>query len=144
MKFTILIALFTLSAALQAQEFEADIGVFFDLYKKGEIEQAVDTLYKSNPYVSSVSDQIKNVKTQLGSLTGLMGELHSIEKIDTFMVGKSMVHITYIGIYDRQPVRFEFQFFKLESDWRIFSFAFDADVFDDIETLAQPQALSRE
>lgn len=140
MKHLSLVIMFLLSISAHASDYKKDIDEFFDLYKKGEIDKAVDAIYETNPYVASIPDQIKNVKTQLGAVEGLVGKLHTLELVDTYEVGKSLVHVTYMGIYDRQPVKFEFQFFKLKDGWRIYAFSFDADVFDKIEVSAQKRA----
>lgn len=140
MKYLSLVILFFVSISTHASEYTKEIDDFFDLYKKGKIDKAVDSIYKTNSYVASIPDQIKNVKTQMGAIEGLVGNLHALELVDTYEVGTSLVHVTYLGIYDRQPVKFEFQFFKLKDGWRIFAFSFDADVFDKIEVLAQKRA----
>jgi hypothetical protein len=140
MKYLSLLIFLLVSISATASDYTKEINEFFDLYKKGKIDKAVDTIYQSNPYVSSIPDQIKKVKTQLGAVEGLVGKLHTLELVDTYEVGTSLVHVTYMGIYDRQPVKFEFQFFKLNDGWRIYSFSFDAEVFDKIEVMAQKRA----
>ena len=140
MKHLSLALMLILSVAAQASDYKQEIDNFFNLYKQGEIDKAVEAIYQTNPYVASIPDQIKAVKTQLGAVEGLVGKLHSLELVDTYEVGKSLVHVTYMGIYDRQPVRFEFQFFKLKDGWRIYAFSFDADVFEKIEESARNRA----
>lgn len=140
MKYLSLVILLFVSVSAHASEYTKEIDDFFDLYRKGEIDKAVDSIYRTNPYVASIPDQIKGVKTQMGAIEGLVGHLHALELVDTYEVGKSLVHVTYMGIYDRQPLKFEFQFFKLKDGWRIYAFSFDADVFDNIEILAQDRA----
>ncbi|MCE2030189.1 hypothetical protein [Sessilibacter corallicola] len=140
MKYMVFAIMLVLSITANADSYESEIDLFFNLYKKGDINAAVDSIYRTNPYINSIPDQVKNVKTQLGAVEGLVGKMHSLERVDTYSVGKSLVHITYMGIYDRQPIRFEFQFFKTNDGWRVFSFSFDAEVFDKIELLASERA----
>lgn len=140
MKYLSVVIVLFFSISANAADYKQEIDNFFDLYKKGEIDKAVDAIYQTNPYVASIPDQIKTVKTQLGAVEGLVGKLHTLELVDTYEVGKSLVHVTYMGIYDRQPVKFEFQFFKLKDGWRIYAFSFDANVFEKIEESAQKQA----
>ncbi|MGJ8693544.1 MAG: hypothetical protein ACSHW0_13825 [Thalassotalea sp.] len=124
-----------------ASGFQAEIDDFFKLYQAGKVNLAVDTIYQSNSYVTAIPDQIMQVKNQLNSLNGLMGALHHIDKINDYYVGDKFVHSTYLVIYDRQPLRFEFQFFKVKKQWRIYSFSFDDDLTDDIERLARKAAI---
>lgn len=142
MKYLSIAVMFFMSLFAQAADFQTEITQFFNLYKQGQIDKAVDAIYSTNPYVSSIPDQIKKVKTQLSAIEGLVGQLHSLELVDTYTVGKSLVHVTYMGIYDRQPVKFEFQFFKLKDGWRIYAFSFDAQVFEAIEEAAKERAFA--
>ena len=136
--FSILLILpFNLSAAGYQQE----IDKFFNYLKKGQIDQAVSSIYKSNKYVSAIPDQIQNIKNQLSSLSGLVGNMNVIKKLDTYNVSDSFIHVTYFVSYDRQPIRFEFQFFKVRDGWRIYSMSFDDDLDDEVEKLAREKAL---
>ena len=142
MRIVALFVLLTLSIGAVAIDYNKDINNFFVAFKTGDVDSAVDELYSSNPYVSALPDQIKVVKTQLGSLPGLAGEIQSISKMDEYVVNESLAHITYLVIYDRMPAKFEFQYFKVSSGWRIFSFSFDDSVFDMMEPDAQERAFS--
>ncbi|MBB85785.1 MAG: hypothetical protein CMP06_00560 [Xanthomonadales bacterium] len=130
--------------AASASGYQDEIDKFFGLYEEGRIEESVDQLYSSNPYVSAVPDQVKQVKSQLRSLEGLVGGLDLKTKLSEYSVGDVFVHVTYLLNYDRQAVRFEFQFFKIKSGWRIDSFSFDTDFDDEVEALARREALQRE
>lgn len=130
------------SFAVNTVDYQSEIDGFFALYKAGKSNEAVDFIYKSNKYVSSIPDQVKNVKTQLAALQGLVGDIHNIGKIDTYTVGDNFVHVTYLVTYDRQPIRYEFQFFKVKQGWRVYSFSFDDDLTGEVSALARKSALS--
>jgi hypothetical protein len=142
MKLSTLLLTTLLSFSSLASDYQSEIDDFFKLYQTGKVNEAVDSIYKTNKYVSSIPDQIKNVKTQLTALAGLVGEIHNIGKIDTYSVGDDFVHVTYLVTYDRQPVRYEFQFFKVKQGWRVYSFSFDDSLTDEITALARKAALS--
>ena len=142
MKISLFLFTILLSFNSFASGYQSEIDAFFKLYKKGEINKAIESIYKSNKYVSSNPDQIINIKNQLSSLQGLVGEVNNINKIDTYLVGDNFVHVTYIVTYDRQPIRYEFQFFKVKQGWRISSFSFDDNLTNEIEILARKSALS--
>lgn len=143
MKLSILLLTTLLTFNSFAADYQSEIDEFFTLYKAGKINEAVDSIYKTNKYVSSIPDQVQNVKTQLSALKGLVGKVNNIGKIDTYNVGNDFVHVTYLVTYDRQPVRYEFQFFKVNEGWRVYSFSFDDDLTDEISSLARKAALSR-
>lgn len=126
-----------------ASDYQADIDLFFESLEKGEVDIAVDKIYSSNPYVSAIPDGILNIKNQLKALPGIVGKLNKLEKIDTYKVGETLVQVTYIATYDRQPVRFEFQYFKLNDGWRINSMSFDDAIFEKVSELARDRAFSK-
>jgi len=142
MKLSIFLIATLLSLNTFASDYQSEIDEFFKLYKNGKVNEAVDSIYKSNKYVSSIPDQIINVKNQLSSLKGLVGEINNIGKIDTYAVGDDFVHVTYLVTYDRQPIRYEFQFFKVKEGWRVYSFSFDDELTGEIKALARESALS--
>ena len=80
--------------AASASGYLGDIDKFFGLYEVGRIEESVDQLYSSNPYVSAVPDQVKQVKSQLRSLEGLVGGLDLKTKLSEYSVGDVFVHVT--------------------------------------------------
>lgn len=142
MKLSILLIATLFSFSSLAADYQSEIDEFFRLYQSGKVDEAVDSIYRTNKYVSSIPDQIQQVKTQLNALGGLVGDIHNIGRIDTYSVGDDFVHVTYLATYDRQPVRYEFQFFKVKSGWRIYSLSFDDDLTNEITTLARKAALS--
>lgn len=141
MKYVLILFISLFSGDLLATEYKNEISEFFALYKEGQIDKAVDSIYRTNSYVSSIPDQIKSVKNQLSSLAGLVGELHHISHVHTYDVGGTFVHVTYLLTYDRQPIRFEFQFFKVKSGWRVYAFSFDDNMDDEIKALARKAAI---
>lgn len=141
MKHMVSLILLLLSTGSMAADYQQEIDKFFDLYKAGKTDAAVDSIYKTNQFVSAIPDQIKSVKTQLASLSGLVGSINHIGKVSDYLVGDAIIHITYLVTYDRQPVRFEFQFFKVKEGWRIYMFSFDDGLDDEIKALARQDAL---
>ena len=125
-------ALLLLSSGVSANNYQEEVDKFFELYSDEKISDAVDSIYASNKYVSSIPDQVKQIKTQLSSLDDLVSD---------YKVGELFVHVTYLVTYDRQPIRFEFQFFKVKEGWRIYSMSFDDNIDEDIKELARKAAL---
>ncbi len=121
--------------------YQEEIDAFFGLFAKEQMDQAVDRIYATNSYVSAIPDQVQNIKNQLASLGGLMGTYHGAVKIDEYMVKGRFVQVTYLVTYERQPLRFEFQFFKAGDNWKIYSFSFDDDIDEAIEAAARERAI---
>lgn len=122
---------------VNANEYEQDIAEFFTNLDAGDVDKAIDELYQSNAYTARLPDLLDNLKSQLRSLPNIVGQAHYIEEIDTYTVGSNLVQVTYVGTYDRQPLRFEFQFFKVPEGWRIYSLSFDDKIFTDIKEQAR-------
>lgn len=58
-------ALLLLSSGVSANNYQEEVDKFFELYSDEKISDAVDSIYASNKYVSSIPDQVKQIKTQL-------------------------------------------------------------------------------
>lgn len=139
---TTTVALFLALFASAAQAgYQDEIDAFFGLFEQQKMNEAVDRIYSTNSYVSAIPDQVRNIKNQLTSLAGLMGRYHGAVKIDEYMVKGRFVQVTYLVTYERQPLRFEFQFFKAGDNWKIYSFSFDDDIDEAIEAAARERAI---
>ncbi|MFY0601404.1 MAG: hypothetical protein JXR03_17145 [Cyclobacteriaceae bacterium] len=111
---------------------------FFSDYENKGVEVAVDKLYKTNPWTTRIQDAINNVKTQLSRYNEeLVGKYYGHEPIVTKQLGNSYVLHSYLVRFDRQPMRFTFQFYKPDDEWRLYSFAFDDNFDDEIEEAAK-------
>lgn len=116
-----------------------EIAKFFELYEKGQKVEAVDSIYSTNPWMGSAADSIHNIKIQLQGIEKVVGNYNGVELIGEYAVKDRFVHVTYLALYDRQPVRMEFQFYRPKDDWIIYSFAFDIDFDNEIEQGARAQ-----
>jgi hypothetical protein len=117
----------------QAQNYKQEIDKFFTLFEANKKTEAVDSVYSTNPWMTSASDAIQQIKTQFQDIEKIVGNFNGKTLIDETNVKDRFVHVTYIALFDRQPVRMEFQFYRPANDWIIYSFSFDIDFDDDIE-----------
>ena len=78
-------------------------------------------------------DGIENVKTQLTSFLGLVGDYYGYEKSTDKSVGESYKLISYMIKYDRQPVRFTFVFYKPKDKWQVQNFQYDDNLDEELE-----------
>ena len=84
-----------------------------------------------------ISKDIKNIKEQLVQQQKGLGKLERFERIGECGIADSLVHVTYLAIYEKGFLRFEFQYFKRDSGWTIYSMNFDSDVAAELQHVAR-------
>jgi hypothetical protein len=132
-----LLLVMTISAAQAQDNPEAMIENFFSMYEKDGAIKALDSLYSSNPWIARNQDAVENLKSSLSAINTLVGDYYGYEYINHRSVGDSFILYSYMVRYDRQPIRFQFQFYKPHNEWRIFSFSYDEELDDEIEEAAK-------
>ena len=126
-----------------AAEPEAEINAFIAKLKAGKSTEAVESLYSGNPWRSHVQDDVSQVKDQLAAMNKLVGSLKSHEQLRAISVGTRFKYFGYLAAYDRQPIRFVFEFYKPEGQWKFFGFSLDSEIDADIEKAARESILTR-
>ncbi len=117
---------------VQAEEYQDTVKAFFSRIQEGKLEEAVNFIYGGSPYISLDSDAVRNVKTQFLSLPNMVGPYRGNELITEKVVVGRYVYLYYFVMFDRQPLKFEFEFYKPVEKWILHSFAFDDKVNDEI------------
>lgn len=139
------IALFAMLMSFTALAADGDAGYepliqkFFKQFEGGKVNEAIDELYSTNKWIDQQRDMVQNIKTQFAGVVPLVGQYRGRELIGTATIGGRLVHVTYLMLYDRQPLRFEFQFYKPKDAWIIYSFSFDTKLSDEIEAAARAE-----
>ncbi|MEZ9233865.1 hypothetical protein AB4259_22705 [Vibrio amylolyticus] len=141
MKTKILITLSLLLLSHPTFAFQKEIDKFFELYESGKPIDAVDSIYSSNKWTAHKTDDLHTVKTQLQNLTSLVGEYHGKVKIGEYHVAERLYHISYLALYDRQPVRLEFVFYKPKNNWVLNGFSFDDEIDDELQEFARDKVV---
>lgn len=113
---------------------------FFETYKNSPLE-AVDYIFNTNKWMERNQDAIQNVKTQLTSFLGLVGDLYGHERITEKNIGESYKLVSYMVKYDRQPIRFTFIFYKPKDKWQVQNFKFDDSLDSELEESAKAYRL---
>jgi hypothetical protein len=122
------------AVSFAAEDYEPIIDRFFFAMHDGETIEAADFLFSGNPWLSKASaDRTQALKTQLAGLPKLAGALKGFEKIMEERVGDNYVYLVYVGLYERQPIRFKFHFYRPDGKWRFQNVAFDANIAEDVE-----------
>ncbi len=105
---------------------------FFTEYPKNS-SKAIDDLYATNPWTVRIKDAIENIKKEVSSYNvDYVGEYYGSELITQKQFSESFVLYTYMVKYDRQPMRFAFQFYKPNDKWALHSFSIDSNLGDEL------------
>lgn len=124
---------------LWAQNPDTDqlIKSFFDVYEMNKPGEAIDLLYSTNSeeWLQQIQESINNVKEKFQDLPAIVGAYHGHEKLNEETLGSCFKTIIYLVKYDRQPIRFTFQYYKPQDKWRLYGFSYDDDLLDDHEQL---------
>lgn len=130
---TILIGLgcFILLTALnsRAVDVKADhrpmVKAFFQKIQEGKHEEAVRDFFSTNPWMARVPDVVNRASSQFVALQGNLGEYHGHQLLVEKVVAGRFLHASYFAFYDRQPLRFIFEFYKPQDTWLPYTFVFD-------------------
>lgn len=136
---TILLILLAASTSLPlfAQDEPGKIvEAFFQKYKSDQ-GAAIDYLYANNEWMQRAGDDIDNLKVQLQNATALLGKYCGYEQIDKRKMGESFVLYSFLVKYQRQPLRFVFEFYKPEDAWKTYGFSYDKDPDTDLENTSR-------
>ncbi|MEM8585061.1 MAG: hypothetical protein AAGF87_12360 [Bacteroidota bacterium] len=132
------------SGSLLAQETpEGIIDSFFAVLDDQGTQVALDYLYGSNPWFNTSAEQIINLKNQMSTLDdkSYIGECHGYDLIAEEGLSDRLVLYSYLVRYDRQPIRFTFQFYKPNQEWRMHSFKYDDNLGDELVESARIYSL---
>ncbi|GAA0859654.1 hypothetical protein [Aliiglaciecola litoralis] len=141
MKFTILTTILLLLTSFNSFAYQKEIDKFFQLYEAGKVTDAVDSIYSTNKWILQKTDDIQNVKTQLQSLQSLVGEYHGKVKLGSEDLKDRLVYVSYLTMFERQPVRLEFVFYRPKEDWVIYSFSFDDTIDDELTDFSRKRII---
>lgn len=132
MKRTLLLSLLCMAFAsptLAQNEPQDIIATFADRLENEGPRAAIDSLFSTNEWMMRSQDTRDQITTQLTNLLPLIGEYHGREQIAARQAGGSLVLHSYLFKYDRQPIRFNFMFYRPQEVWTLYKFTFD-DSFD--------------
>lgn len=124
-------------ATAQSAGYQAQIDDFFGRFARGELNEAVDKLYGPNDWIPLDGDGVRNIKAQFQGIGEMVGGYTGQVKIGELKIADRLVHVTYLVLFERQPLRFEFEYYRPRDEWMIFSFEFDADFDDDLQAEAR-------
>ncbi|WP_298496468.1 hypothetical protein [uncultured Algibacter sp.] len=140
MKKTLLVIpllLFTLILTSQNDPKDISEQFFKDFEEKGS-SIALDNLYKPNKWMNRSGDAIIQLKSQMDGLNeDFVGKYYGKELLFEKTLTDSYILLSYLVKYERQPIRFTFQFYKPSDKWVIYSFKYDGGISEEIEEAAR-------
>ncbi len=111
---------------------------FFTQFEEQGISVALDGIYSSNEWMLRSTDAISKLKSDMEGLNEeYIGKYYGYELIVAKELSDSYILMSYLVKYDRQPLRFTFQFYKPNNKWVVHSFQYDGNLSDEIEEAAK-------
>ena len=105
--------------------------VFFALYAKSPAK-AVDYAFSTNKWMLKKPEVVSNVKTQLKTLTDLLGVYYGYELMQENNVSASLKEIKFLVKYDREPLQFTFLLYKPKDKWMVVNYSFNENLENEI------------
>ena len=142
---TLISAIFTTSSLAQNSP-KKYAKEFFAEYDKNGIESAIDTLYSTNKWMTKNQDAIENLKKQMIQEldTGSIGEYHGQELLLNKKLTDNYRILRYVVRFGRQPIKFTFQFYKPNKEWKIYSFRYSFGLANELEKASTLELLDIE
>ncbi len=115
----IFLGFFSLSAQQKPEEI---IYRFFDTYQK-QPEKAVRELYATNPWSVTVQKDIDQIINIVNGIENSMGKYSGYEPVKFKKLGTCYSQYIYLVKYERQPLLFYFNLYKVKGKWIVLSFS---------------------
>lgn len=142
MKKVILIGLLFCSfSALSQNDPQKMNDEFFTRYKTKGANEAIDYIFSTNKWMSESKDQIENVKFKLNGTIKSIGDYHGFNLIAKRTIGDHLSFYTFLVRYERQPLRFNFLFYKANDQWAIYTFSFDDNLDEELKEAGRAYGL---
>jgi hypothetical protein len=109
---------------------------FFMLFET-DTDNAVDFIFSTNKWFNTANmPQLTEIKGKIKKLYYL-GTFRGFEVSSKKILSPSLILITYMVKYDRQPIKIEFYFYKPELRWQIQTFRFEEDLKTDLQNATE-------
>jgi hypothetical protein len=126
----VLILLCSVSHAYEGTPSE-QIDSFFRDFSKGKSNEAIDSLYSSNPTMQQKLQALAALKQQMSMVTGLYGPFLGAELVHNEQLSPSVTRLVYIAKHELHPISWEYYFYKPNDKW-IISQAVFGDQFQNL------------
>jgi hypothetical protein len=120
-KLIIICILFLMSSTSLAYEGDPETQVenFFKDLSSGNVNEAIDSLYSSNPLMNQKIQELTLMKQQVAMISTLFGKHIGVEEYSNELLTPSITKIVKVEKFENHPVVWEFFFYKPHDKWII-------------------------
>src|SRR5687767_3252021 len=91
---------------------------FFRLYAEETPDAALHYLFGTSKWADESNDSLESIKLKIDSIVvKQMGDYHGHNLLLKRWIGNRLTFFSYMVRYDREPIRFEFFFYKPKNTW---------------------------
>lgn len=105
---------------------------FFDQVKAEKFTDAAHVLVDTNPQDAYNIEKHEAVARGLQTISQHFGAFEDFKPLVSKNLGDAIGYVYGVGRYEKDPIRFEFVFFKSGDDWRIWRYDFSDNFLDEI------------
>lgn len=98
---------------------------FFKIYEQESPTHAMQYAFNTNEYFSGNNSGVNTLLDQLVGTLQVIGDYCGYEKLTERSLGSKLKYKSYMIYYDRQPLRFIFEFYKPKDKWVFHNVMFD-------------------
>lgn len=106
---------------------------FFDLYKKGTIDEAIDYIFGTNKYAENNREGIDDLKRKLKKTISIEGEYNGYDLLYKKTAGDNLVVLTLLVRHERDPLTFRLLFYKPADKWMLQNFKYNNKMDEELE-----------
>ena len=116
---------------------------FFEIYKQGDTDKALDYIFSNNPYMKEESsiENLEDVKRQVKKASSQIGKFFGADLLATKSAGPNVLMLTYIARHDRQPLIFSLMFYRPDKTWQMQNFKFGSALDEELEEASKTYRL---
>jgi hypothetical protein len=107
---------------------------FFKSFEKDPLK-AYEQLFANNKWVQKSA--VETSKIKLRDFLEQLGKYYGYEPITIKSAGESYVLKSFLGKFERQPIRFTFILYKVGDKWQMQNFSFDDTISTELEEAAK-------
>jgi len=109
------------------------IDEFFNRYQAKNPSDAVDYIFSTNKWMTGSKDQIDNIKIKLNSAVKVLGTYYGFTLLGKKNAGDHLIIYRILARYERQPLRFNFTFYKANDHWVLYNFSYDDSIEEELK-----------
>ena len=119
----------TTSKAEEAPYISEKVDTFF-INLKNNPDDVIDNYFGDSVFAKENQDTIRKIKAKLSGVLSQIGKYHKSELIIRRHLLNRYISIKYLAMFDRQPLTFQFEFYKPNKKWKIQGLTFNSNIDD--------------